>query len=142
MLAVNDILKNKSSQVFSIQPGISVYEAIRVMGEKNIGALLVIENEKLKGILSERDYARKIVLKNRKSTETLVSEIMTEKVITVSPTDSIEHCMSTMSENKIRHLPVVDNEKVVGIISIGDVVTAIIHVQQETINHLKNYISQ
>lgn len=142
MLAVNDILKNKSSQVFSIQPGISVYEAIRVMGEKNIGALLVIENEQLKGILSERDYARKIVLKNRKSTETLVSEIMTEKVITVSPTDSIEHCMSTMSENKIRHLPVVDNEKVVGIISIGDVVTAIIHVQQETINHLKNYISQ
>ena len=142
MLSVNDILKNKSSQVFSIQPGISVYEAIRVMGEKNIGALLVIENEQLKGILSERDYARKIVLKNRKSTETLVSEIMTEKVITVSPTDSIEHCMSTMSENKIRHLPVVDNEKVVGIISIGDVVTAIIHVQQETINHLKNYISQ
>ena len=142
MLAVNDILKNKSSQVFSIQPGISVYEAIRVMGEKNIGALLVIENEQLKGILSERDYARKIVLKNRKSTETLVSEIMTEKVITVSPTDSIEHCMSTMSENKIRHLPVVDNEKVVGIISIGDVVTAIIHVQQETIDHLKNYISQ
>ena len=142
MLSVNDILKNKSSQVFSIQPGISVYEAIRVMGEKNIGALLVIENEQLKGILSERDYARKIVLKNRKSTETLVSEIMTEKVITVSPTDSIEHCMSTMSENKIRHLPVVDNEKVVGIISIGDVVTAIIHVQQETIDHLKNYISQ
>lgn len=142
MLTVSNILKNKTNNIFSVEPGITVYEAVKVMGEKNIGALLVMENDQLKGILSERDYARKIVLKNRQSRNTLVSEIMTEKVITVASTDSIEHCMSTMSENKIRHLPVTDNGKVTGIISIGDVVTAIIQMQQETINHLKNYISQ
>ena len=142
MLTVNDILKNKSSDIFSVEPGTSVYEAVKVLSEKNIGALLVMEHGKLKGILSERDYARKVVLKDRKSKETLASEIMTEKVITVSPTDSIELCMATMSDKKIRHLPVTDNEKVVGIISIGDVVTAIIHMQQQTIDHLKNYISQ
>jgi len=142
MLTVNDILKNKVHYIFSVEPGITVYEAVREMGEKNIGALLVMEDGQLKGILSERDYARKVVLKGRKSRETPVSDIMTEKVITVSPTDSVEHCMSTMSEKKIRHLPVTDNNKVVGIISIGDVVTAIIRMQQETIDHLKNYISQ
>ena len=142
MLTVNDILKNKSSDIFSVEPGTSVYEAVKILSEKNIGALLVMEHGKLKGILSERDYARKVVLKDRKSKETLASEIMTEKVITVSPTDSIELCMATMSDKKIRHLPVTDNEKVVGIISIGDVVTAIIHMQQQTIDHLKNYISQ
>ena len=142
MLTVNDILKNKSSDIFSVEPGTSVYEAVKILSEKNIGALLVMEHGKLKGILSERDYARKVVLKDRKSKETLASEIMTEKVITVSPTDSIELCMATMSNKKIRHLPVTDNEKVVGIISIGDVVTAIIHMQQQTIDHLKNYISQ
>ena len=142
MLTVNDILKNKSSDIFSVEPGTSVYEAVKVLSEKNIGALLVMEHGKLKGILSERDYARKVVLKDRKSKETLASEIMTEKVITVSPADSIELCMATMSDKKIRHLPVTDNEKVVGIISIGDVVTAIIHMQQQTIDHLKNYISQ
>ena len=112
------------------------------MGEKNIGALIVMEGDELKGILSERDYARKIALKDRKSKETLVSEIMTEKVITVSPTDSVEFCMTTMSDKKIRHLPVTENGKVAGIISISDVVSAIIHMQQETINHLQNYISQ
>jgi CBS domain-containing protein len=142
MLTVQDILKNKSNTIFSIEPGITVYEAIKVLGEKNVGALLVMKDDQLKGILSERDYARKVVLKGKKSSETMVSEIMTEKVITVSPQDSIEHCMSTMSEKKIRHLPVAENDKVVGIISIGDVVTAIIHMQQETIEHLKTYISQ
>ncbi len=142
MLTVSNILRNKNNNIFSVEPGITVYEAVKVMGEKNIGALLVMQEDKLKGILSERDYARKIVLKNRQSRDTLVSEIMTEKVITVTSTDSIEHCMATMSENKIRHLPVTDNGKVTGIISIGDVVTAIIQMQQETINHLQNYISQ
>lgn len=142
MLTVNDILKNKAHNIFSVEPGITVYEAVREMGEKNIGALLVMEGGELKGILSERDYARKVVLKGRKSRETPVSDIMTEKVITVSPTDSVEHCMATMSEKKIRHLPVTDNTKVIGIISIGDVVTAIIRMQQDTIDHLQNYISQ
>ena len=142
MLTVSDILKNKTSEIFSVTPGSTVYEAIKVMGEKNIGALLVMEGDQLKGILSERDYARKIVLKDRRSRDTMVSEIMTEKVITVSPGDSVEHCMGTMTEKKIRHLPVTDNEKVVGMISIGDVVMAVIEMQQDTINHLQNYISQ
>src|SRR5437868_2268135 len=142
MLTVNDIIKTKNNDIFSVLPGSSVYEAIKLMGEKNIGAVLVMENDQLKGILSERDYARKIVLKNRRSRDTLVSEIMTEKVITVSPGDSVEHCMSTMSGKKIRHLPVTDNDKVIGIVSIGDVVTAVIRMQGETITHLQNYISQ
>ncbi|MEP6675602.1 MAG: CBS domain-containing protein [Ferruginibacter sp.] len=142
MVTVADILKSKESIIISVLPDISVYEAIKVMGEKNIGALLVMEDEKLKGILSERDYARKVVLKERSSRTTLVKEIMTEKVITVTKNDSIEYCMELMSGKKIRHLPVVENEKVEGIISIGDIVTAVIRSQQETIAHLKNYISQ
>ncbi len=142
MLTVADILKTKGNEVISVLPGITVYEAIKVMGEKNIGALLVMENDQLKGIFSERDYARKVVLRNRTSMDTLVQEIMTEKVITVSPADSVEQCMNLMSSRKIRHLPVTEDGDVLGIISIGDVVTAIIQSQQETIEHLKNYISQ
>jgi len=142
MLKVADILKTKGSKVFSILPGNSVYEALQIMGEKNIGALMVIEDDQLKGIFSERDYARKIVLVNRNSKDTLISEIMTANVITVSPSDSIEHCMELMSGKKIRHLPVTDNGKVAGLISISDVVTAIIDSQKETISHLQNYISQ
>jgi CBS domain-containing protein len=142
MLKVADILKTKGSNVFSILPNCSVYEALQIMGEKNIGALMVIEDGQLKGIFSERDYARKIVLVNRNSRDTLISEIMTANVITVSPSDSIEHCMGLMSEKKIRHLPVADNGKVAGLISISDVVTAIIESQKETISHLQNYISQ
>jgi CBS domain-containing protein len=142
MLTVNDILKNKSNIIFSVEPGSTVYEAIRLMGEKNIGAVLVMEGDQLKGILSERDYARKIVLKDRRSRDTMVSEIMTEKVITVSPADSVEHCMATMTGKKIRHLPVIENDKVLGIVSIGDVVMGVIRMQEETIDHLKNYISQ
>jgi CBS domain-containing protein len=141
-MKVSDILKSKGSNVYSITSGLTVYEALKVMGEKNIGALLVIEEEKLLGIISERDYARKIVLKGKSSNETLVKEIMTEKVIAVSPDDFIEKCMELMSEKKIRHLPVVKDDKVTGIISITDVVTAIIASQKETISHLQNYISQ
>ena len=142
MLTVNDILKNKSQVVFSVEPTQSVYEALVVLGEKNIGALVVMQGDELKGILSERDYARKVVLKDRNSRDTKVSEIMTAKVITVEPTDSVEHCMNIMSEKKIRHLPVVSDQKLVGVISIGDVVTAIIRMQQDTIDHLQNYITQ
>ena len=142
MLTVNDILKNKDKVVFSVEPEQSVYEALVVLGEKNIGALVVMQGDELKGILSERDYARKVVLKDRNSRDTKVSEIMTAKVITVEPTDSVEHCMNIMSEKKIRHLPVVSDQKLVGVISIGDVVTAIIRMQQDTIDHLQNYITQ
>ncbi|MDB5278508.1 CBS domain-containing protein [Ferruginibacter paludis] len=142
MLKVADILKNKGKNVYSVTPDTSVYDALTIMGQKNIGALMVIEGEKLKGIFSERDYARKVVLVNRTSRETMISEIMTTNVITVSSSDSIDHCMELMSGKKIRHLPVSDNGSVAGLISISDVVTAIIESQKETISYLHNYISQ
>lgn len=142
MLKVADILKNKGREVYSINSTVTVFEALKIMGEKNIGALPVIDDNELKGIFSERDYARKIVLQNRRSRETQVREIMTEKVVTVSPDDSIDHCMETMSTGKFRHLPVLNKGEMVGIISIGDVVTAVIQSQKETISHLQNYISQ
>lgn len=141
-MKVSDILKGKSNNVFSVTGAVSVYEAIKIMGEKNIGALLVMEQEKLTGILSERDYARKIVLKGKSSRETLVKDIMTEHVLTVTAEDTIEKCMSIMSEKHIRHLPVVENDRVLGMISIGDVVNGIIESQKETIAHLQSYISQ
>jgi CBS domain-containing protein len=142
MLKVADILKNKGKNVYSVTPNTSVYDALTIMGQKNIGALMVIEGEELKGIFSERDYARKVVLVNRTSRETMISDIMTTAVITVSPSDSIDHCMELMSGKKIRHLPVADNGRVAGLISISDVVTAIIESQKETISYLHNYISQ
>ena len=141
-MKVADILRSKGSNVYSVTANITVYEALKVMGEKNIGALLVMEDEQLKGIISERDYARKIVLKGKASNETLVKEIMTENVITVLPEDDLEKCMELMSGRKIRHLPVVKDEKVLGVISITDDVTAIIDLQKNTIAHLQNYISQ
>ena len=142
MITVSGILKNKGKEVFSVSPGTTVYEAVRLMSEKNIGALPVIENGSMCGIFSERDYARKIVLLNRKSQETAISEIMTASVITVSPATTLDECMGLMSSKKIRHLPVLEKEQLVGIISIGDVVTAIIQAQKETIDHLQNYITQ
>jgi len=142
MLKVADILKTKGSNVFSVLPDSSVYDALKIMGEKNIGALMVIENDELKGIFSERDYARKVVLVNRTSRDTMISEIMTPNVITISPTDTIDHCMEQMSQKRIRHLPVAVDGKIIGIISISDVVTAIIQMQKETISHLHDYISQ
>jgi CBS domain-containing protein len=141
MLIVADILKAKGTAVFSIDPGITVYDALKIMGEKNIGALPVTEAGKLTGIISERDYARKVVLKGRTSKDTLVSAIMTTEVITVSPSDSVEQCMNLMTGKKIRHLPVVENGALSGIISIGDVVMSIISTQKETIEHLQNYIA-
>ncbi len=124
-MKVSDILKSKGSNVYSVTENITVYEALKIMGEKNVGALLVMEDERLKGIISERDYARKIVLKGKSSQETTVKEIMTEEVISVLPDDSIEKCMELMSGRKIRHLPVMKDGKILGIISITDVVTAI-----------------
>jgi CBS domain-containing protein len=142
MISVSQILKNKNNEIYSVTPVTTVYDAIKLMGEKNIGALPVLENGILCGIFSERDYARKIVLLNRKSQETPISEIMTSTVITIGPADTLDLCMEIMSSKKIRHLPVVNDNKLVGIISIGDVVTAIIESQKETINHLQNYITQ
>jgi len=141
-MKVADILRSKGSNVYSVSENLTVYEALKIMGEKNIGALLVMEGDDLKGIISERDYARKVVLKGKSSNETAVKEIMTETVITVLPEDDIEKCMGLMSGRKIRHLPVMKDDKVLGVISITDVVTAIIDLQKNTIAHLQNYISQ
>lgn len=141
-MTINQILRVKGNEIHSISSTITVYEALKVMGEKNIGAVLVIEEGVLKGILSERDYARKIALKDKSSKDTLVAEIMEKKVITVNPSDNIDYCMEVMTSNRIRHLPVVENDVVLGIISIGDVVKAIIEIQKETIDQMSSYISQ
>lgn len=140
-MTVNQILSIKGSEVHSIVSTITVYEALKVMGEKNVGAVLVIEDNLLKGVLSERDYARKIVLKNKASKDTLVHEIMERDVITVKPTDDLDYCMGLMSSKRVRHLPVLENNTVMGVISIGDVVKSIIEIQKETIQHLDSYIS-
>jgi len=141
-MTVDQILNTKGRNVFSVRSTTTVYEALKVMGEKNIGAILVIDGSSLKGILSERDYARKIVLKDKSSKETYVHEIMESTVFSVRLSNNIEDCMELMSTKRIRHLPVLDNEIVVGIISISDVVKAIIEIQKDTINHLNSYISQ
>ncbi len=141
-MRVSAILSSKGSNVYSVTENITVYEALQIMNEKNVGALLVMDGEHLEGIISERDYARKIVLKGKASQETMVKEIMTKEVVTVLPEDDIEKCMGLMSGRHIRHLPVMKEDKVLGVISITDVVTAIIELQKNTISHLQNYISQ
>jgi CBS domain-containing protein len=141
-MKVSAILQNKSATIISVTGSTSVLEALKIMSEKNIGALPVIENERLVGIFSERDYARKIILKGKTSADTTISEVMTEKPFIIDPANTTDDCMEIMSDKHIRHLPVVENDKVVGMISIGDVVKAIIQAQKETIDQLKNYISQ
>lgn len=141
-MTVNQILNTKGKNVYSVLSTTTVYEALKVMGEKNIGAILVIDGTDLKGILSERDYARKIVLKDKSSKETFVHEIMESTVFSVKLSNNIEDCMELMSTKRIRHLPVLEDGIVVGIISISDVVKAIIEIQKDTINHLNSYISQ
>jgi len=140
-MTVYQILSKKGKEVYSVLSTITVYEALGVMSEKNIGAILVIEDEILKGILSERDYARKIALKAKSSKKTFVHEIMAENVITVKPTDNLDYCMELMYTKKVRHLPVIDNGKIIGIVSIGDVVKSIIDIQKDTIQYLDSYIN-
>lgn len=140
-MTVNQILAKKGKEVYSVLPSITVYEALVSMSEKNIGAILVVEDNVLKGILSERDYARKIALKAKSSKKTFVHEIMANNVITVKPSDNLDYCMELMYNKKIRHLPVLENENIIGIISIGDVVKSIIDLQKETIQYLDSYIS-
>ena len=141
-MTVNQILGAKGKEVFSVPSTITVFEALGVMSEKNIGAILIIENSVLMGILSERDYARKIALKAKSSKKTLVSEIMVKEVVTVKSSDSLDYCMELMDTKRVRHLPVSENGTIIGIISISDVVKAIIEVQKETIKYLDSYISQ
>ncbi|MCZ6751060.1 MAG: CBS domain-containing protein [Acidobacteria bacterium] len=139
--SVRLILKNKGSQVWSLAPDATVYEAIVLMSKKNVGALLVVSEGKLVGIISERDYARKVILQGKSSIETLVGEIMTTSVIAVTPGHTVDECMQIMTSNHIRHLPVLEGEKLVGAISIGDLVKAIISTQAETIQQMGNYIT-
>ena len=141
-MKVADILQAKGNIIYSVTGSTTVYEAIKVMGEKNIGALLVLEGGKLTGILSERDYARKVVLKGKASRETSVSDIMTADVITVMPSDTIETCMELMTQKHIRHLPVLDGDgQVIGVVSIGDLVKETISQQQFVIKQLEHYIA-
>jgi CBS domain-containing protein len=138
---VGSVLKRKGSEVWFVTPDQTVYEAIERMADKAVGALLVISDGKLMGIISERDYARKVILKGRSSRTTLVKEIMTSPVILATSHQAVDECMDIMTRNRIRHLPIVENEKVLGVISIGDLVKWVVSEQEETIEHLQNYIS-
>jgi CBS domain-containing protein len=141
LVTAGNLLAIKGNEVVSIDPDKSVYEALKLLAEKNIGALLVFESGKLIGVFSERDYARKLALKGKFSKNTAIREVMTENVITVSPDYSLEKCMEAMTNKRIRHLPVVHEGRVTGIISIGDIVKAIISDQKSTIGLLENYIT-
>lgn len=138
---VNQLLNSKNDEIFSVTPGTLVIDAIKMMDEKKVGALLVIENDKLAGIISERDYTRKVILKNRSSAKTKVSEIMTSNLKTADPSQSLDECMVIMSHSHIRHLPVVQDGQVIGILSIMDVVKNIISEQEFTIEQLQHYIT-
>ena len=141
MKLVKHLLDTKGRHVISVSPDASVLDAIITMAEKVIGSLLVMEDDNLRGIITERDYARKVIVKGRSSKTTLVSEIMSTTVLTTSSGQSVNECMELMTERRIRHLPVLDENRVIGLISIGDLVQAIISDQQEEIQHLEQYIS-
>ena len=141
MKLVNHLLDAKGRHVVSVGPDASVFDAIKTMADQTVGSLLVMEDTELLGIITERDYARKVILKGRSSENTRVAEIMTSDVLTTSGAETVNHCMELMTERRIRHLPVVEDNRVTGMISIGDLVQAIISDQQEEIEHLEHYIS-
>ena len=141
MRTVRQLLEGKSADVFSISPDAAVIDAIRMMAERRVGALLVMEGARLAGIISERDYARKVVLQGRSSKDTPVRDIMTAQVVTVVPGDSTDRCMELVTNSRIRHLPVLDGDQVVGVLSIGDLVKAVMEMQRQDIDQLQRYIA-
>jgi CBS domain-containing protein len=141
MKTVRELLQAKGYEIWSVTPDDSVYDALRLMADKNVGAVLVTDAGNLVGILSERDYARKVILKGRTSKDTLVREIMTEKVVYVRPDQTTDECMALMTNKRVRHLPVIEDDRLIGIISIGDVVKAIMSEQEFMIQQLENYIT-
>jgi CBS domain-containing protein len=138
---MRDILRNKGQQIWSIDPDATVYEAIEIMAEKHIGALLVMSGDVLHGIVMDRDYARRVFLKGRSSKDMLIKEIMTSPVIVVDPGKTVDESLRIMNQNRIRYLPVVENEKVIGVVSLGDLVTWIMTSQKYTIEQLQGYIT-
>lgn len=141
MKRIQTLLKKKGYDVWRIAPDASVYDAIHLMAEKGVGALIVMDGQKLVGVISERDYARKIILEGRSSENTKISEIMSAEVITVGPDSRIEECMAMMTERRIRHLPVLDGDELLGVISLGDLVKYIIAEQQFVIEQMERYIA-
>ncbi|GAC1309298.1 MAG: CBS domain-containing protein [Steroidobacteraceae bacterium] len=141
MQTANQLLRAKGDQIFSVDPADSVLRAIEIMATRHVGALLVMEQGKLLGIISERDYARKVILKKRSSHDTPVSDIMSSPAVTVTPQETVRRCMEMMTEGRFRHLPVVEGSRVVGMLSIGDLVKAVIDDQQNRIEQLERYIA-
>jgi len=141
MYTVRHLLEEKGNQVWIISPQASTFEALELMAGKNIGALLVLEQDKIVGIFTERDYARKVVLKGKSSKTTIVGELMTTEVLYVAPDDTIENCMALMTDKRARHLPVMENGELLGVVSIGDVVKAIISDREFMIRELERYIT-
>lgn len=140
MKTVSQLLQVKGGSVLSVTPESSVYAALKLMAEKNVGALLVMNGDALRGIMSERDYARKVILLGKSSHELAVRDIMSDKVVSVTPQQTVDDCMGLMTDRRIRHLPVIDSGRVVGVLSIGDLVKAVIEEQQQTIQQLESYI--
>lgn len=140
-VSAGSLLDRKGRRVFSIAPDASVYSAIEEMAERGIGALVVLDHGRLAGILSERDYTRKVILAGRSSRETAVGEIMSTDLVTVTPMDGVGHCLRIMTDHRVRHLPVVSNGVVVGVLSIGDLVKQVIAEQEDTIDQLHSYIA-
>ena len=141
MKTVMDILNDKGHEVFKVSPGDTVFDSLKLMADKGVGSLLVMDGEKLVGIVTERDYARKVILEGKSSKTATVDEVMTRQVLCASPDRTVDECMALMTDKRARHLPVVDHKQVIGIVSIGDLVKAMISEQQFLIDQLQHYIS-
>jgi CBS domain-containing protein len=138
---IESILNQKPAEIWSVSPDATVYDAVALMAEKNVGAVLVVKEGQLVGIISERDYTRKVMLRGKRSRETLVNEIMSSNLTTVDPAQSVDDCLHFMTEKRIRHLPVVKDGRICGVVSIGDLVKYVLSVQSATLDHLERYIS-